>query len=247
MSSRPKRPLVPALIGVVIMLGLVGATLVTPRSSGGPSTTASTTTTDPTTTTTAVPTTTTVLDPTTLGPEGQELYQLVQTGRAGQYHVRFQLSGTSLPATATSAFLDIWRSGALVRQDTRLEETSGVTHGANIGGPDGTISCQEQPGLAMACQRLSSDPLPPEDDFLSSIMQRLSQAAIEARDDEIAATPVRCFVLDGDDTVNRSELCLTAAGVPLRVDVVGLKADALELQGEVDPAIFEPPAPVSEP
>jgi hypothetical protein len=246
LSRATKRQRVAGLVAVVILIGLVGATLAVPGDdSDGAS---STTTAGPSTTTTTAPvTTTTVLDPSTLGPEGQELYALVQAGRGSDYYVRFQLSGSSLPIGASNAALEIWRSGPRIRQDTRLDEAAGVTHGANFGGPDGTVTCREQPGLELACRQDSTAPLPPEADFLSSIMERLSGAAIVARDDTVIGVPARCFVLDDRTPANRSEVCLTAGGVPLVVEVPALRAEALETAGAVDPTIFVPPAPVSGP
>lgn len=246
MSRHGNRNRVAGLIAVVILIGLVGATLATPNEDDSGAATTPTTA-APTSTTTTAPTTTTVLDPATLGADGKELYALVQAGRASQYYVRFQLSGSSLPLSATSAFLEIWRAGPQLRQDTKLEEAAGVTHGANFGGPDGTVTCQEQPGLELSCRQDSTEAVSPGDDFLSSVMDRLSGAEIVGRDDTVIGLAVRCFVLDGGNATDRSEICLTAGGVPLVVEVPGLRADALETSGTVDPGIFVPPAPVSGP
>jgi len=237
---------VAGLLAAGLIIGLVGATLAIPDDKSTTETTTPTTS-SASTSTTAPSTTTTILDPATLGADGQELYALVQAGRASDYYVRFELSGTSLPPTATSTLLEIWRSGPRLRQDTTLEDATGVTHGTNLGGPDGTVTCREQPGLEMSCRQDSTVPLPPDADFLSSIMERLSGAEIAAREDTIAGVPARCFVLDGDVAASRSELCLSATGVPLVVEVPGLRARATETSAAVDPAVFVPPAPVSGP
>jgi hypothetical protein len=235
---------VAGLLAAGLVIGVVGATLALPDDVAD---TTTPTTVPATTSTTAPTTTTTILDPATLNADGQELYALVQAGRASEYYVRFDLSGSSLPPSATSTSLEIWRSGPRLRQDTTLEDATGITHGINLGGPDGTITCREQPGLEVSCRQDSTTPLPPDADFLSSIMERLSGAEIVTREDSIAGVPARCFVLDGDVAANRSEVCLSATGVPLVVEVPGLRARANETTTAVDPAVFVPPAPVSGP
>ena len=241
---RRKRVRLGALIAAFIIIGLVGATLAIPSDDTRNTTTE---TSEPADTSTTEPsTTTTVLDPSRLGPEGQEVYALVQAGRASDYYVRFDLSGANLPPSATSTSLEIWRSGPRLRQDTDLVDATGTTHGSNLGGPDGTITCRQQPGLELTCRQETTTPLPADADFLSSIMERLGGAEIVARDDTIVGVAVRCFVLDGDTEANRSEVCLSATGVPLLVEVPGLRARAEETRNDpVDPAVFVPPAPVS--
>jgi hypothetical protein len=232
------------VVVILIVIGVVGATLVVPTDSSSTTTTTlppeGTTSTDPPTTTT------TQLDPAKLGPEAKELYDRVQAGRAAGYHVRYQLSGTALPQSASAATLEIWRSGPRIRQDTRLEGAEGTTHGANLGGPDGTVTCQEQPGLAMSCQQDSTEPFPADQDFLSTVIDRIGGAEVTHRDDEVNGIAARCYELDAS-TDRRAELCLDAGGVPLVVDVAGLRAVVLEASPTVDPAVFTPPAPVSGP
>ena len=231
-----------AIITIIAMLGLVAGTLAFASSNG----TTTSTQASSTTTTSTLPVTTTTLDPSKLPPVGQDLYTLIQAGRASQYHVRYLLSGTAVPTTATTAILEVWRSADQVRQETRLEEPTGVTHSINIGGPSGTVACQEQPNVALSCQQVSTDPLRPDDDFLASITDRLGAAAtIDVAPSTVDDLAARCFVLDAADTTNRSEVCLTDAGVPLRVDSGGLTATADAVDTAVDPSVFVPPAPVS--
>jgi hypothetical protein len=235
---------VAGMVTILIVLGVVGATLVVPTDNS--STTTTTLPPEGTTSTEAPTTTTTKLDPSKLDSEAKALYDHVQAGRAAGYHVRYQLSGTSLPQTASSATLEIWRSGPRIRQDTVLQGEDGTTHGANLGGPDGTVTCQEQPGLAMSCQQDSTEPFPADQDFLSTLIDRISVAKVTHRDDEVNGTKATCYELDAT-TDNKAELCLDAAGVPLVVDVAGLRAVVLEASPIVDPAVFTPPAPVSGP
>jgi hypothetical protein len=237
-----KRRQVGGLIAAGLIIGLFAATLALPDSNTDPNTT---TTVEADSTTTTVAPTTTVLDPANLSLAGQELYALVTAGRGSTYRVRFELTGSSLPIGATGTTLEIWRSGPQLRQDTTIEDQSGVTHGYNFGGPDGTVSCQQQPGIELTCQQSSTTPFPPENDFLSSIMGLLSEAEIVPRDDTVLDRAARCFLLDEDIEAERAEICLTPEGAPLIVEVPGLRADAVELTMTVDPSDFTPPAPVS--
>ena len=90
----------------LVAFGLLAGTLA--FTNANDSTTASTNGSTSTTATTVAPTTTT-LDPTKLPPTGQDLYALIQSSRTSEYHVRYQLSGSSVPTIATSAALEGWR------------------------------------------------------------------------------------------------------------------------------------------
>jgi hypothetical protein len=231
------------LITLVALFGLLAGTLAFTNASD--STTASTNGSTSTTATTVAPTTTT-LDPTKLPPTGQDLYALIQSSRTTEYHVRYQLSGGSVPTTATSAALEVWRSPGQIRQETRLEEPSGVTRSVNIGGPTGTVSCQEQPNVSLVCQQVSTDALQPQDDFLASITDRMGAAkSFTVNPTNLNGLDARCFVLDDTDPATRAEVCLTDTGVPLKVDSNGLVATAEVVEDVVDPSVFVPPAPVS--
>jgi hypothetical protein len=214
--------------------------------------TATTATTD-TTSTTAVKTITTppapstTVDPATLDGAAKELYTLVQTGRASRYHVVFTLSGPSLTQDTTEAVLEVWRDGARIRQDTKLTDARGTTHGTNIGGPNGTIVCQEQVGVPLACQQQTTGPLDPNSDLLTTITDRLGATTVEARDDTVLGGPARCFTLDKANAANTADLCLTPQGAPVTIDTAGLKAVATKLDTTVDDSSFVPPAPVSGP
>lgn len=233
-----------AVWGILMAIFALLAGTLAFSSSNSSSTSASTTSLGATTTT--APATTTTLNPATLSPVGQELYALIQTGRAGKYHARYALTGSGVPPTATAATLEVWRDGGRVRQETRLEQPSGASHTINIGGPEGTISCNEQPGITLACQQVSKDPLKPDDDFLAAITDRLSPTAtIDVRDDTIGSAAVRCYVVNAADATNKAEVCLDAAGVPLRLDSGGLNAVLDARDDAVDPSLFLPPAPVS--
>lgn len=235
------------LVIIVVLLALVSATLVIPESSS-PSDASSTSTTIAGSTTTAAPTTTTEpFDPAKLGGDARAAYELVQLGRSGQYRVRFQQSGEGMPPAVTAAFVEIWRSGALIRQDSTHTEVGGVTRSLSFGGPDGIVSCLEQPGIAMNCQQTDPRPHSGDDDFLTTIVSLLPRSTITTSDRTIAGIPGRCFLVNGGSATSErgGEICLSAAGVPLLVDVQRVTVEALEVSNTVAPSDFTPPVPVS--
>jgi hypothetical protein len=231
------------LITLVALFGLLAGTLAFTNINDSTTTSASGSTS--TTATTVAPTTTT-LDPTKLPPTGQDLYALIQSSRANQYHVHYQLSGASVPTTATSATLEIWRVPGQIRQETLLVEPTGITRSVNIGGPSGTVTCSSQPNVALVCQQVSTTALQPQDDYLASITDRLAAAtSFTVNPTTIAGIAARCYVLDDALPATRAEACFTDAAVPMKLDTNGLVATADLAEDVVDPSVFVPPAPVS--
>jgi hypothetical protein len=246
MSSRRSARRKGVAVAVIGLFGVVAAAAGFAQISGSGDASGSTTTTIAlTSTTSTVPGPTTTVDPATLAPDAKELYDLVHAGRATTYHVRFTLSGSSLTSDTTGATLEVWRSGPRIRQDTTLDDNRGHTHGANIGGPEGTITCQEQSNIPLTCQQESTAPVGSDADLLSTITQRLGSAVVVARDDVVLDRAVRCFDLDKDTAQTATSVCLTSEGVPLSLSAAGLQATATLVDAAVDDSTFVPPAPVS--
>lgn len=193
-----------------------------------------------TTSTSTLPVTTTSVDPATLPPVAKELYALIQQGRANGYHLVLSVSGSALPTTITEASIEVWRLGPRVRHDTRLVEPTGTTVTVDIGGPDGTIQCDTPAGATLTCTRTSTDPIGPDDDFLGFVVQNLATVTVEGRDDMVGGTAARCYRIG----VTGTEICLTSNGVPLRISEPTFVEEARVVETTVDPAVFQPPAPV---
>jgi hypothetical protein len=224
---------------IIIALGsLLVGTLVSSGSGSGSGGAASTTTSVSTTT---QPATTTSVDPATLPPAAKELYALIQQGRATGYHVVLSVTGSALPTRVTEASIEVWRLGPRVRHDTRLVDSSGTTITVDIGGPDGSVQCDALAGGDLTCKRTSTNPIGPDDDFLGFLVQTIASSTVEGRDDTVGGTAARCYRIGGADG---TELCLTAGGLPLRIAETTFVEEARVVEPTVDPAVFQPPAPV---
>jgi len=180
----------------------------------------------------------TTLDPSTLSAEAQELLALVEAGRVGTFHVVYEARSSELDAAGSSAVLELWRRGEEVRQETVLTEAGVSNRMIAIGGPAGTISCEQPPGQELACRQVSDEALGPTDDLLATIVGLLPTGEVTARDETVAASAARCFaVVDGD---TEAELCLNADGVPLRIADDVLVLEATMLDRAVTDATFVP-------
>jgi hypothetical protein len=215
---------------------LVGTLIVS--GAGSPDATPSTTSTVPPATQAV---TTTSVDPATLPPVAKELYALIQQGRASGYHIVLSVSGSALSSTITEASIEVWRLGRTVRHDTRFVEATGTSSRVDIGGPDGTIRCDTPAGAALSCQRTSARAIGPDDDFLGFVVQSLTTSTIEGRDDTVIGVVARCYRIGNAE---RTELCLTLGGVPLRITESTFLEEARVVETAVDPTVFQAPAPV---
>jgi hypothetical protein len=225
---------------IIVALGslLVGTLITSGSGSGGAGGAASTTSVS----TTTQPATTTSVDPATLAPAAKELYALIQQGRSTGYHVVLSVTGSALPTTVTEASIEVWRLGPRVRHDTRLVDSAGTTTTVDIGGPDGSVQCDTLAGAELTCKRTSTTAIGPDDDFLGFLVQTIASSTVEGRDDTVGGTAARCYRIGGADG---TELCLTPGGVPLRIAETTFVEEARVVEPTVDPAVFQPPAPVS--
>jgi hypothetical protein len=227
------------IAGYAALFALASVLVGTLIASGtGSRDTATSTTANPSST---QPVTTTSVDPATLSPVAKELYALIQRGRASGYHVVLSVSGSDLPKTIKEASIEVWRLGPAVRHDTRFVEASGTTSRVDIGGPDGTIQCDTPAGAALSCQRTSVRPIGPDDDFLGFLLQAMATSTTEARADTVGGVAARCYRISN---AAGTDVCLTSAGVPLRISESTFVEEARAVETTVDPSVFQPPAPV---
>jgi hypothetical protein len=188
---------------------------------------------------------TTTLDPTTLSPEGQELYALVQAGETGTYHAAFAVDSAELASQGVGAGLELWRSGEQFREHRVSTDASGVNMLVIIGGPEGTTSCTQAPTeTAFTCAEASSDQTAFSDAY-ASIIALLPEADTTARDETIAGQPGRCYSVTSEQAT--AELCFTLEGVPLLVDDGTIRFEATVVDANVTPEILALPAPGGQP
>lgn len=240
--QRQRRIRIGAIVALIALFGLLVGSLA--ATTGSSSTSSSTST-----TTTTAPATTTTVDPATLTGAARELYDRVTAGRSGTWHVQYVLTGSAVPSDATAAALEIWRAGGQLRQETRLEQPTGLTHSVDIGGPTGTVACAEKPGAPLSCQQVSVQPLGADQDVLTGILEQLGPAPVTVRDDSIAGVAARCYDIAGGGSAASgaagATVCVTAEGVPVSFTSDGLVATATLVGTDVDPSLFSPPVPLA--
>lgn len=194
---------------------------------------------------------TTTLDPSTLSPEGQELYALVQSSQAGTYHVAFAVESPELASSGAAAAIEIWRKGDQFREHRVGVDASGTSNTVVIGGPDGAVSCGGDPAAPPTCADAAGSE-PTLDGAFATIIADVANGETTVADETVAELRARCFtVVSGEQTI---EVCFTAEGIPLRVDdgVIHFEASVVETTVPDDvlvlPAVgAEPPPAVTIP
>jgi hypothetical protein len=224
------------LVAAVAAVALLPVTVLALAGGGGDEEVDAATTAS-TTSTTAPPTTTTIARE-DLPPEAQELLDLVDRGRTGTFHARYTILSPGLGESAATAELEVWRDADRIRQDTVILDAAGPTRTAGFGSPTGTVGCQQAPGGAWSCRQVATEAYDPSEDFMTGILELLGASPVTVQDGTVGPFAGRCFALEG------AELCLSAEGVPLRVDAGGTAYEVLELDDDVDDADFVPPAAV---
>lgn len=188
--------------------------------------------------------TTTTAEP--LSDEAQELLARLERGREDALHVRLEAAAEG-DGTEGSLAVEIWRDGDLVRQDVLLSAPGVRTELSVFQLPDGNVLCQRAAEAEWVCERSAS--LATESGDPAGIVEaaaaNLNGAQVTVTDDEIAGTAVRCYEITGSGEA--STMCVTEDGVPMRLAVQGQELTATDVEREVDPAVFEPPAEVTDP
>jgi hypothetical protein len=181
-----------------------------------------------------------------LSDEAEELLERLERGRQGALHVRLE-AATEAEAAEGSLAVEIWRDGDLVRQDVLLSAPGVRTELSVFQLPDGNVLCQRAAEAEWVCERSAS--LATESGDPAGIVEaaaaNLNRAQVTVTDDEIAGTAVRCYEITGSGEA--STMCVTEDGVPMRLAVQGQELTATDVEREVDPAVFEPPAEVTDP
>jgi hypothetical protein len=221
------------LVGIVVLIVLVGGVIVALISAlGGDDDESSAPTT----------TTTTTLPP---GPEARGLSGLLDKSRERTYHVRFK--GASGDPQAASTALELWRDGSSVRQDVIYGSGADETRVASFVVGSRSVSCSKTPGKDWLCQefsQLQSDQGTPVG-LVEAAAADLGGAEVVEKAETIAGQAGRCFAITraaGD----KSEVCLTEEGIPLRVSVGGTVFDAESIEESVDGDTFTPPAKITQ-
>jgi hypothetical protein len=188
---------------------------------------------------------TTTFDPSTLSPEGQELYALVQAGESGTYHAAFAVRSAQLESQGVGAGLEVWRSGEQFREHLVSSDATGVNTVVIMGGPEGTMNCTQAPTeAAFRCSEATSDQSAFSQAY-ATIIALLPDGETVARDDTVAGVPARCFTVTSEESA--ADLCFTPEGVPLIVDDGTLRFEATVVDANVPPEILTLPAAGGQP
>jgi hypothetical protein len=187
---------------------------------------------------------TTTLDPSTLSTEGQELYALVEASEAGTYHVGFSVESDTLASAGAAAQLEVWRQGESFREQQVGVDASGNSTTIVIGGPDGAVSCGGGVGAPPACTD-APDAQPSLTTALATIIAQLPDGETAVADATVANVPARCFTITAEES--SYEACLSADGIPLRVDDGSIRLEAALVETTVPPEILVVPDAGAEP
>jgi hypothetical protein len=227
-----------AIVMLVGMVGLVGASLAV--NGNGTTTTSTTTTARP-----PVPTseaTTTTIDPAQLGAEAKELDALAAKGRAGRFHVRFDVAGDVFGPEVTAAAVELWRADGRLRQDTSRTAADGVTTSQIFAEPDRVTQCLQKVPDPVTCTDVSGEQSA-HDDLLSGVQVLVhTGSSVTATDDTALGAPVRCFAVGAETLANSSTVCFNTDGVPLRLVTPHFTLTAIAVDGDVDDETFSAPA-----
>jgi hypothetical protein len=187
---------------------------------------------------------TTTLDPSTLSTEGQELYALVEASQAATYHVAFGVESATLASAGAAAQLEVWRQGESFREQQVGVDATGNSTTVVIGGPDGAVTCGGGVGAPPTCTD-APDAESALTTAFATIIAQLPDGETVVSDATVANLPARCFTVTADEA--SYEACLSAEGIPLRVDDGSIRLEAALVETTVPPEALVLPAAGAEP
>lgn len=189
------------------------------------------------------PRSSTGIDLTALGPQGSELVRLLRQGELETFHARYR--ATSPPGEEggdQEVSMELWQKPPRQRQDLLISAAGqqGRTSGFVLG--DRSVSCTQNAGEPWSCREVDAAAVGGPDAFLRLLATEVSGGALDARDDTIAGSPVRCFHFPLP--ASTADVCVTRQGVLARVAAGESFIELVELGSTVPDRIFSPPARV---
>ncbi len=174
-----------------------------------------------------------------LNPEAAELYDLVTSFGELTIHATYQVEVAARPDSSTT--IEIWQKDGKVRQEATVEGGAGSGKVAMLDLGDRVVLCQEPPGGTYTCGLVSESETTAFDELRSSLVEGLAGQDVEVREGTIDGRDVRCFGIAAASTSN--EVCVTDEGVLVRISSPEGTFKLLDVETEVDDAVFTPPAP----
>ena len=173
-----------------------------------------------------------------LSPEGRELAELLGKGLSGTYHARYQSSMADPRSAGTQVVMDIWRKGALGRQEVAVQAQGARSRTATFLLPPQAVECSQVGEKPWSCKPPTEAPSPEPPEV--QVRKTLAFAAITARDERIAGLPVRCFTYPAAADID--ETCLLRDGVLARMVTSSSRFDLIALSANVPDEVFALPA-----
>lgn len=172
---------------------------------------------------------------------GAELARLLEAGRKETFHARYQATSSEPGAVGQQVILELWRKPPREREE--LSQTAGgqTVRTAGFLLPPQSVLCRQPAGAAWSCANSPQGVARDSEGLLRGVTSEVARAAANARDDVVAAAPVRCFMVPTGGQA--SELCLTLQGITARVSTGTSKVELVHLAFDVPDDVFVPPAP----
>ena len=186
-----------------------------------------------------VETTTTVERPDEAkNPEAAELYDLITDFTGLTLHARYRVEVTGRPeATST---IEIWQKDGKVRQEATVES------GPNANGKvamldleDRVVLCQQPAGGQYSCGLVAEDETTAFESLRTNLIADLEDQDVTVRDETEEGHALRCFAIAAAET---NEICVTEDGVLARITSPEGSFELIDVDTEVDEAVFTPPA-----
>lgn len=166
-----------------------------------------------------------------------ELGGLLANGRSGTWHATYAVTPPGAAADEGEE-LEVWRSGARVREDSVVGSGAEAVHTVGIRDGDRNVRCQRRGSAPWACAPIEAGELA-QGDLLAALVGELAGQTVTPRDDTVGGEPARCFAIGATDL---GEMCVSAEGIPLRIARGGATIELVHLERAVDDSVFQPPA-----
>ena len=175
-----------------------------------------------------------------LGPQVAELVSLLERGEHTQYHARYRaITGEAQPAGASMS-IELWRSPPRLRQDVTVSSAGESATSSAFLLPEGGIGCtREGPAGAWTCTPIPKDQSTATESLARQITQQTGAGPVTVRTARVAGLAVQCFNLPVSEAT--AEVCVTAEGIPARINSGGTRIELVSLVREVPKNVFTPP------
>jgi hypothetical protein len=176
-----------------------------------------------------------------LGPQVAELVSLLERGEHTRYHALYRAVTPEGEPAGASMSIELWRSPPRLRQDVTVSLAGESATSSAFLLPDGGIGCtREGSDGAWTCTAIPNDQATATDSLARQITQQTGAGPVTIRTARVAGVAVQCFNLPVSET--SAEVCVTAEGIPARINSGGTRIELVSLVKEVPKNVFTPPA-----